>query len=211
MSLNLKVARLTPPVTDAELKDFAKIDSTDEDALITILNEVATDFIEKLLAMSLITTEWELNLDAFPIAIDGGDCPAFPDQGFGTGRAFFEIHRTPIQTVESIKYIDENGDLQTLAATEYDVDTKATGPSRVVESLDADWPTAENTINSVTVCFTSGFGDATDEVPEPLKHIIKLYFLHLYEHRDSYDACKNEEVPFLINALLDCYRIKVFG
>ena len=107
LKLNRTVVAVEPAVTDAELKLFAKIDLTDDDALVTDLNSAAEEYIKDTLERSLVKETWELSLDAFPQS----GCP-------------IEICRTPLISVGSIKYIDTDGVLQTLDASEFTADTK---------------------------------------------------------------------------------------
>jgi len=113
-------------------------------------------------------------------------------------------------SVGSIQYVDTDGATQTLAATEYTVDATQRAPGRIVEAFDKSWPDTRVTPNAVTVTFDAGFGAAVD-VPEEYKQIIKLYFEHLYDHRESTRDDKFEMIPFLLQALINQYRIKVFG
>lgn len=186
-------------VTDAELKLFAKIDGTGDDALITLMNDAATRFISDKLERSFVTDTWILYLDSFPVELD---C--------NLQKRFIEIPRVPLVGVTSISYIDEDGNSQTLASTEYEVDTKAVGSARIVEAYDKTWPATRNTVNAVTVTFTAGDGIAS-AVPEKYKQLIKLYFAHIYENRESFRTEEFKEVPYLLQTLIDQYRSKRVG
>lgn len=183
-------------VTDAELKLFAKIDGTGDDTLISLLNTVATEFIEDKLNITFVERTYTLYLDCFP---DELDC--------NVGKRFIEIQKTPLSSVTSIQYIDEDGVQQTLASTEYEADITAEGPSRIIEAYDKTWPATRNKINAVEVVFVSGYANAA-AVPEKYKQLVKLYFTHLYEHRESYDERQQHEVPKLLQHLIDQYRIR---
>ena len=180
-------------MSDTELKLFAKIDLTDDDALVTDLNSAAEEYIKDTLERSLRTETWELSLDGFPAS----GCP-------------IEICRTPLISVGSIKYIDTDGVLITLATTEYTADTKVE-PAAIYEAFQKTWPSTRDVINSVTVLFDAGFGAAATDVDEQFKTMIKQLFAHWYEHREPFKDKTWTEIPEHLNALIDKYRIKTFG
>lgn len=179
-------------VTDAELKLFAKIDLTDDDALVTDLNATAEDYIKETLQKSLVFETFELFLDAFPLS----GCP-------------IEIPRTPLSSVTSIQYVDTDAVTQTLAGTQYKVDNKVE-PAQIYEGHQKTWPSTRSEVNSVTVKFVSGFGAAASDVPEHFKTMIKQLFTHYYEHREPMKDKVWVEIPEHLNALIDKYRIKSF-
>jgi uncharacterized phiE125 gp8 family phage protein len=193
----MKLVKITEatnsPVTDAEHKLFSKIDLTDDDALVTSLNETATDYIQDTLEKSFTDEVFELHLDGFP----DNDCP-------------IDIHRTPLDSITSIKYIDTDGVEQTMTAANYKVDTVGE-PASVHLAFGKSWPTAREEVNAVKVTFTAGYGTAITDVPERYKTIIKHMFAHLYEHREPMKDKKWVEIPEHLNTLIDKYRIKTFG
>jgi uncharacterized phiE125 gp8 family phage protein len=196
MSL-LKLIRIAEPivdvVSDAEQKAFSKIDLTDDDALVTTLNETATRYITDRLQRSLVFETFENYLDAFPQS----GCP-------------IEICRTPLSSVTSITYTDTDGNPQTLAATEYKVDDKIE-PAAIWEAFQKTWPSTRDEVNSVKVTFVAGFGAAATDVGEEFKTIIKHMFAHLYEHREPMKDKTWVEIPEHLNALIAKYEIKTFG
>lgn len=193
LKLNRTIDAAAPAVSDAELKLFAKIDLTDDDALVTALNETAEEYTKDTLERSLVHETFELSLDEFPRS----GCP-------------IDICRTPLVSVTSIKYTDTDGVEQTLAATEYKVDTKAE-PAAIYEAHLKTWPSTRDEVNSVRVVFVAGFGAAAADVPNQFKTIIKQLFVHWYEHREPMKDKTWKEIPEHLNALIDKYRIKTFG
>lgn len=193
IKLRLKTAQTGPTVTDAELKLYAKIDLTDDDALVTDLNSTAEEYVKDRLEKSLRFETFELFLDAFPVS----GCP-------------IEICRTRLDSVTSIKYIDTDGVEQTLAASEYKVDGKAE-PAAIYEAFQKTWPSTRNEVNAVTVEFVAGFGEAVTTVPEQFKTMIKMMFAHLYEHREPMKDKTWVEIPEHLTTLIEKYRIATFG
>lgn len=193
----MKLVRITEatlkPVTDDEHKLFSKIDLTDDDTLVTSLNETATDYIQDTMQKSFTDEVFELYLDEFP----SDSCP-------------IDICRTPLDSITSIQYVDSAGDTQTMPATDYKVDT-AGEPAGVYLAFGKTWPTTREEVNAVIVTFKAGYGPDVTDVPERYKTIVKHMFAHLYEHREPMKDKKWVEIPEHLNALIDKYRIKTFG
>jgi uncharacterized phiE125 gp8 family phage protein len=91
------------PVSLEEARAQTRVDCEDEDALITSLASVATQAASDRLQRALVPTRYRLTLDSFPSAI--------------------ELLMPPIISVESVKYIDINGDQQTLDPQDYFLDS----------------------------------------------------------------------------------------
>lgn len=185
-------------VTDAELKTFAKIDGTGDDALVTLLNLTATNYIQDVLNRTFVTREYTLYLDCFPTDLD-----------VNIGKPFIEVQTTPLITVDSITYVDTDGDTQTLASTEYTADIFSDGPTRILEAFDKTWPATRLVPNAVIVTMTCGYALAAD-VPEEYKQLLKLYFTHLYENREAFREERITEVPRMLQALITRYRVQRF-
>jgi uncharacterized phiE125 gp8 family phage protein len=188
----------TVTVTDAELKTFAKIDGTGDDALITLLNLTATNYMQDVLNRTFYTREYTLYLDCFPTELDDN-----------IGKPFIEVQTTPLITVDSINYTDTDGADQTLASTEYSADIFSDGPTRILEAYDKTWPDTRTVANAVVVVMHCGYASAA-AVPEEYKQLIKLYFTHMYENREAFREERITEVPRMLQALIDRYRVKRF-
>lgn len=162
------------PVTLAELKAHAKIEFSDDDALITSLGQAARETIEIATRRAIIEQQWDLKIDCFP----------------GAGKQF--IPRPPLRSIDSITYLDTAGASQTLAASIYTVvapsgDTAPRGYFHIAP--DQVWPTTQSTFNAVTIRFTAGYpptGSPTDyvaNVPAGLKTAIKYLVTHWCDQR----------------------------
>jgi len=90
----------------------------------------------------------------------------------------------PLQTVESVVYVDENGDTQTLDPSQYVVDNSEE-PARIVPAFGACWPRVQPQPGAVKVAFTAGYGDAADNVPKDLKHWMLLHLTHWFRNREA--------------------------
>jgi len=151
----------TCPVDLVEMKLHLRVDSTDEDDLISQMMLAATDWAENFQCRTYISRERTMQLDAFQLLIR----PPY----------------APLVTVDSIVYVDDNGTEQTLAAAYYRVDT-GKEPGRITEAYNYYWPTTRNVTGAVTITYTSGYGLAA-AVPEDIKAAIKMIVHHLYVNR----------------------------
>lgn len=165
MALKLITVSGSEPVTLAELKVAAKIDAdlTGEDDFITALGKAARSSAEQYMNRIIVAQQFERSLDAFP---EGGIQLAWPY----------------VTTIDSVTYIDENGDSQTLSSSLYSLDNREL-PGWVLPAEDTDWPTTLDTANAVRVTFTSGWGEGS--VPEDVKTFIKMRVATLYRNREQ--------------------------
>lgn len=91
------------------------------------------------------------------------------------------LPRPPIQSVDTVKYIDTDGVEQTLAGGKYDVDTEG---ARIIPSHNNDWPKTRDTVNAVTVTYDAGYGDA-DDVPEAIKQGVLIQVERIFDRHDQ--------------------------
>lgn len=168
MPLRLVIAPTGNPVTLAEAKVHLRVSAAADDADITAMVTAATgqlDGRDGILGRALVTQQWQLLLDCFP------------------GASVIKMPLPPLQSVESITYVDAAGATQTLPTSVYAVDT-ASEPGVVSLKFAQVWPSTRTERNAVTIAFTAGYGVAS-MVPERLKSAIKLMVGDLYENREA--------------------------
>lgn len=167
MARTLVTPPTVEPISVAEAKSHLRVEISTDDTLIGNLIAAARQHAETALRRALITQTWDLFLDAFP-----------------SRNGAISVPLPPLQTIDSIKYVDTFGVTRTLTGAKYKVDA-ATEPARVVPTYDEDWPETREEINAVTVRFTAGYGDAGDDVPEKLRQAMLLMIGHWYENREE--------------------------
>jgi uncharacterized phiE125 gp8 family phage protein len=126
--------------------------------------------VENDLRRTLLTTTLDLVLDAFPCSSTRNPFAAL------------EIPAPPLQSVVSIIYRSIDGDMVTLGATEYVVDTDST-PGRVMPAYGKVWPATLDYPGSVRVQFVAGYGD-TESVPQCIKNWMLLQIGALMENKE---------------------------
>src|SRR6266853_1932913 len=114
MPLVLTTPPASEPLSVADIKSWARIDTTDDDKLIGLMIRAARRFAEMQTRRSLITQQWLAILDAFPASFLTG-VPF--GQTFGIPPHAVLLERPPIQSVQSIKYTAMDGTTQTMPTT----------------------------------------------------------------------------------------------
>ena len=185
--LVLKTAPTSTVISLSEAKAFLRIDSDydDDNTYITSLINVATQVVEEFTRRRLMTQTYNIFYDEFPSYID--------------------LQVGDVASVSHIKYYDADNTLQTLAADQYDVDTKVR-PGRIYESEDGDFPNTYERPNAVEVEFIVG-GTASD-VPAPIIQSIYIIVGRYYENRqDVVMGTQVNELPLMVDHLLTPYRL----
>lgn len=178
------IAPQVEPVDLEDVKAHLRVTHQSEDATILSLIKVARAQCEGEIGRSLITQTRRLYLDDFPSTI------LVP---FG-----------PLQSVTQIQFVDTNGATQTLASTEYQVDT-FDDPQRIVPAFGKSWPSTRAMRNAAWVDYVAGYGAAGDAVPEPLRQWVRLMVGALWENREATSDREVRSVGFA-DGLLDPYR-----
>lgn len=185
MPLKLITAPASEPVTLAEAKLHLRVDSTADDALITSLIVAARESAEHATGRAFLPQTWELALDEFEDEI--------------------LLNKSPLISITSITYVDEDGATQTLTTDDYQLDSHSE-PARITPAYDTCWPTTRAQKNAVLIRFQAGYADA-DSVPSQVKSWMLLRIGMLYENRESVQA----GVPLIelphVDRLLDAVKV----
>jgi uncharacterized phiE125 gp8 family phage protein len=174
---------ITPPSALAVSLDaarrVARVSGTSLDAELTDKIQGFTEDAEHATARAFVQQTWAVFLDAFPDAI--------------------KLPKSPLISVDHVKFYDADGVLQTLDPQDYLVDDKSE-PGWVVPAPGLAWPATATRINAVEVQFVCGYGQSDQSVPAS----IKQYILGMLEN----EYYPNANAQFL-GRLLD--REKVYG
>ncbi len=172
MAYKLLVGPAIEPLTLADAKRQLNVDQdfTDDDLVIARITAAARQYAETHTRSSFITQQWSLVLDAFP--------------GYWTSGGLLFLEHGPIQSIDSITYLDMSDTLQTLPPTDYATDLSGVR-GRVEPRFGLVWPVTLPQIGAVTVNFTAGYGATAASVPEGLVHWIMLRIGSLYAIRED--------------------------
>lgn len=188
------------PVTVAEAKLFARIDTTADDAIVNELIGAARKRCEEWRGRAFLTQTWQLFLDTFP-HLDQGIFrdPAFTPIGaqyrsgyassYGWHQPPILLPRAPVLSVTSVVYTPFGGVPTTLDPSKYVVDLSNVYAPRIVPQFGQMWPTdLLVSANGVVVEFVAGFGPNPTDVPEQLRLGLKQLVAFWYENRQAIDT-----------------------
>jgi len=172
-------------VSTENVKAFARIDHTAEDALIEELIKAAEDLIQRATDAQLLSATYDLTRDRWP-----------------TAKNAIELPLSPVTSVESIKYIDPDGIEQTLSSAIYELDL-GVKPAEIYLKYNGEWPDLRDQRNAVTVRFLAGYASAA-VVPDMLKTAVKITVTNWLENRES--GCT--ELPAAAHNICNRYRFR---
>jgi len=190
----LVTAPAAEPLVVAEAKEHLRVTGTTEDALIAALITASRQRLEEITGRAFLTQTWEYALNRFPAAT--------ADNPLGA----IWLPKAPLQSVTTITYIDENGASQVLVSSVYTVDTRAI-PGQVVPAYDQTWPSARDVVNAVVVKYLAGFGAAATDLPEPIRHAMRIDLATLYAHREDFVTGTVVSPIRTVRTLLAPYRL----
>jgi len=174
----------TEPVTLTEAKLQCKVDTSDDDALITALITAAREYCEHYTRRAFASLTVEMVLDEFP-ADDT-----------------IMLDHSPVTSITHIKYNDSAGDEQTITGSEYALDEYGDA-NRVVLDYGISWPLAQDIPNAVRIRYVAGW----TTLPFAAEAAVKLLIAHLYKNRSATTEKALSEVPIGVDALLNTIKI----
>lgn len=192
---------VTPPAVEpvllADAKAHLNITDSGDDTLISAQILASRQLLERMLGQSLITTTFDLFLDAFP----SGRWSLTRESSL-----IIDVPGGPLQSVTSVNYMPGDGGAETvMASTGYNVDA-ASVPGRI-EPGTAGWPITAKRINAVRIRYVAGYGDAAANVPDALKRAILLLVGHMHENREAVAVgVSTALLPMGVSEILSEYR-----
>ena len=202
--LSVVTAPSAEPVTTDEVKLWLRVDDTADDALIAGLITAARSIFEQLTGRALVETTYLATWDGLPRVGTYG--------GAGLSREL-ELPRAPFAATSPVawlKYLDEDGVEQTVASSDYTVETgrDAARYPRLVLNEAASWPTLGSYPGALRCQFTAGYGAASD-VPAEIKVCLKQLVTHLYQNRAPVNVGNIvNELPWALSTLIELHRIR---
>lgn len=215
------------PVSLAETKAHLRITHDAEDANITSLIKVATDWAQVLLGRILMDTTVVVKMDRFPESGDAAELTADPlgqwyrvNSAAGRKREAQKRDKSIllpggfVTAVNDIDYTDALDAPQTLTGpssqtpgTDYNEDLTDDEWAFVYPFPSVGWPavTAED-VNAVAIEYQVGWLEATD-IPESIKHAIRFKVADLFTIRDTQDAGSKSQLIKVAENLLEPYVV----
>lgn len=189
----LIVAPAIRPVTVDEAKTHLRVDYAEEDDLIGTFIDAASAHLDGwsgLLGRALVEQTWKQEFDCFERCL--------------------RLSLAPVISIESVTWRDADGQISTVADTNYLLRTDASG-SYVRFDDGYTFPTGLHESAAVAVTYVAGYpnteGDTpASTVPAALKAAILLMVAHWFNNREAVSADGLSEVPASAHALIAPYR-----
>lgn len=202
------------PLTLSDAKAYARVDITDDDALITALIAAARRRVEKETGLALMTQSWVAVLDRWPDGAGAGGLSSPWWDGMReaplamvTPASVIEIPKRPFQAVTQIQLRDAYGDFVTVdPAIYYSEVSDMRG--RIMRKLGTIWPVIVMAPKSaIEISFTAGFdAEPYDGVPDDLVTAIKILVKHWYDNREPVAEGRAASLPQHVETILGFYR-----
>lgn len=181
------------PISLTEAKNHLRVDTTDDDDLITALVTVAREYVETATNRTLINQTRHHYLHDWP----SGNVLRLPE--------------VPLVSVTSVQYTDDDNSTSTFGTANYYVDTYGdNGIGCIVLNDGSSWPsdTLRET-NAVHVTYVAGYGSVPSAVPRPIRQAMLMAVGHWYENREYAvtSGAVPKTLPLAVDALLATYRI----
>ena len=191
-ALELIDAPAITPITLAEAKDQLRVDTSDEDTIITRLIAAAVAYVDVhgVLGKGMITQKW--------------------GQWVGQNPATVLLSLGPVQNVTAVKYHDLDGDEQTDTLANYEIFGTAMTTS-IKPKSGFNWPTAQARRDAIKIEYQVGYGDATSDVPDNIRHALLMLVAHWYEHREQAVEARLQTTPYGFDELLGVDRARWYG
>jgi uncharacterized phiE125 gp8 family phage protein len=203
MTLRIVTAPAYEPLRLEEVKSWLRQEQDDQDFDLELLIASCRQYGENLTSRAWMTQTLELTLPGFPACID------------------ICLPRPPLQWIESIKYVDLSGVLQTVDPAVYQVDSYRE-PGLVKPAYQQYWPSVRTSdYNPVRVRYVAGYAPPVssptdysrpDNVPAAIRQWLKMKVATLFENREGL-VIKDQvfEIPHHhFDGLLDQYRTSLF-
>lgn len=207
-SLDLLTAPALEPVTAAEAKAHARVETAADDALIDTYIAGARQLVEHITGRALINQTWTLTLDQWPVGTDNDWWDGVREAPISfLDSSHVNIRKAPFQSVTSVVTLDEAGASTPWASSNYYV-TKKHGFGHLVRKSGSAWPLIPiRTSGAIVITFLAGYGANAADVPIGLRQAIKDLVLHWYEARSAAEEVNLQEAPLKTRSLLSQFMV----
>jgi uncharacterized phiE125 gp8 family phage protein len=193
----LAVAPTEEPITLAEAKSHLYVTSDDLDSDITKLITTTRRMLERYLNRAILTQQWKVYYNCWQNEM--------------------LIPYPKLQSVQTVKYRDLDGALQTLTIDDFLWVVTTDEPAKLVRKYDANLPNLEyGRPDSIEIAYTAGWlmtagGGLVETCPEEVKHAMKVMLTNYFEHRgDIVIGNIAHKIPDHITDLVHTYKIYSF-
>jgi len=213
------------PVSMDEAFAFCRVDNTDEAVILEGMIAAARETVENFTGRALISQQFVLTVPSWWAAYRTGDRSgelltvgtntqaannilAWYPNARRTDWNVIYLDRSPLLSVDSVKYYDSSETLVTMDPSLYYVLLKGE-PGAMVLKATSSWPDVFDRPDAVQITFTAGHGTVSTSVPAVLRSAVLLFVKHLYDNRDAFTIGNGSaiELPWGIKHLLESKRV----
>lgn len=193
-------------LTEAEIRNYLRVDDVNELSTLQLLRVAARRFFESYTGRSVLTQTLTLFIDS----INEVNEPLYdgfyskPDIDFY--KNYLVLPSPPVQSVTHVKTYDDSDNATTLAASKYYLD-KVREPARIVLRTGETWPSALRVANSIEVQYVAGYGAAA-AVPQDIKVGMLMHMAYMYDQRgDMKNYQETINVPPMVKTLYQPFKV----
>ncbi len=186
MAAILLSAPALEPVSVAEAKAYLRVDHDDDDAVIAALIAAARGHVEALTRRGLIAQTWRFVRDSWP-----------PD-----GR--MRLRSGPLRSLIAARVFDAGGTASSIDIASFVLDKANDTIAAPAWAL----PPPGRAIAGIELDVQLGYGMAAGDVPDALRHAIRMLTAHWYDNRGQ--VAIGQAVPVLppsVNAIIGSFRV----
>ena len=186
MSAILLIPPSAEPWSVAEAKGFLRVEHGDDDAVIAALIAAARGHVEALTRRALLVQRWRFVLDAWP----------------ANGRLDPRIG--PLRSVIAARTFDTANDAHSIDVATFVVDAAAD----IIASPSWALPLPGRLAAGIELDVELGYGATASDVPDGLRHAIRMLVAHWYENRGlATIGASAAMLPGGLGALIAPYRV----
>ncbi len=186
MAAILLSAPALEPVSVAEAKSYIRVDHDDDDAVIAALIAAARGHVEALTRRALIAQTWRFVRDAWPT--DGK----------------LTLRTGPLRALIAARMFDVLGNASAIETAAFVLD-KANG---TIASPAWALPQPGRASAGIELDVQLGYGLLATDVPDALRHAIRVLVAHWYDNRGQ--VAIGQAVPVMpptVNAIVGSFRV----
>ena len=186
MAAILLSAPALEPVSVAEAKSYIRVDHDDDDAVIASLIAAARGHVEALTRRALIAQTWRFVRDSWP----------------SDGRMV--LRTGPLRALIAARVFDAQGNSSDIDTSHFVLD-KANG---TIASPVWALPQPGRAVAGIELDVQLGYGTAASDVPDTLRHAIRMLTAHWYDNRGQ--VAIGQAVPIMppaANAIIGSFRV----
>ena len=194
----LLVPPIGEPVSLTDAKAWLRIDTNDEDALVTSLITAARGTLEAATRRLFITQTWRLSFDASPAY---GIASPFNFVGSLTGPTL-AIALAPVTSIVALRVYDAGDVPQIIDPATYRLGG-APDSAKIVSTSSP--PPPGRAVAGIELDVVAGYGAATD-VPQPLRQAMLMLVARWFENRGDGGDRDASVLPPAVTAMIAPFR-----